>query len=90
MSYKVNHYAKPVDVGFTISWESVFIELCIGIVSCIMGYAGWQSQLALLAFPCAFVGLTCFGLVIFQLLMYFKEKRQKRVTPKQNNEQSSS
>lgn len=88
MSFKLNHYAKTVKVGFSVSWESVVIEFCIGIICCVMAYAGLQADMALMAYPCIFVACACFGLVIFQVIMYFREKRQKAETEALNSEQS--
>ena len=72
MPYRFKHYAQPVNVGYSVSWEAVAIELFIGAICSVMAYFGWVTSVILMAAPCAFVALSCYLLVIVQVFIYFK------------------
>lgn len=80
MPYKVKHYAHPVNVGFLVSWEAVAIELFIGVICSAMAYFGWTTGVILMAAPCGFLALSCFVLVIVQIILHLKEKYQSKPT----------
>lgn len=88
MSYRVKHYAQPVNVGHSVSWEAVAIELFIGAICSVMAYFGWTTGVILMAAPCAFVALSCYVLVIVQVFLYLKEKRQSKNQKRDDNSDS--
>ena len=78
LPYKVKHYAQPVNVGYSVSWEAVAIELFIGGICSVMAYFGWTTGVILMAAPCAFVAFSCYILVIAQIVLYLREKQQSK------------
>ena len=78
MPYRVKHYAQPVNVGYSVSWEAVAIELFIGAICSVMAYFGWTTGVILMAAPCAFVAFSCYVLVIAQIVLYLREKQQSK------------
>ena len=74
MPYRVKHYAQPVNVGYSVSWEAVAMELFIGAICSVMAYFGWTTGVILMAAPCAFVAFSCYVLVIAQIVLYLRER----------------
>ena len=79
MPFRVKHYAHPIDVGYSVSWETVVIEFFIGVICSAMAYFGWTTGILLMAVPCAFLAFSCFLLVFIQVVLFFKERHRKNI-----------
>ncbi|MDG6095838.1 hypothetical protein EXU34_00045 [Alteromonas sp. ZYF713] len=77
MPYKINFFARPIDSDYRLNWESLLIELSLAVICTTMAVYGWDKGMLLMAYPAGFVALMCFGLVIYTLVSFVREKYRK-------------
>lgn len=70
MSYNLRHYAQPVKRSYTLDFETIAIEFCVGMLLSFMAVAAFQAQMILMFVPCVFVALTCLCLVLVSVVQY--------------------
>lgn len=78
MGYKINFFARPIDTGYQLNWESLLIELSLGVICAVMAVYGWNTGMVLMAYPAGFVALMCFGLVLYALFSFIVGKIKSR------------
>lgn len=78
MSYRFNFFARPIDADYKVNWETFLIELCVGIICAIMALTGWNTGMALMAYPAAAVAVMCLGLVTYTLIRLLIDKLQSK------------
>ncbi len=84
MSYKVNFFARPVNSDQKLPWESLLIEFSLGVICTVMAIYGWNTGMALMAYPAGAVAVLSFGVLAYSLFGFFRDKmrtRQKRIWP---------
>lgn len=74
MAFKFNFFARPINSDYRVDWESLTIELSLGVICAVMSLYGWQTGMGLMAYPAGFVAVLCFGLVIFTVINAIIEK----------------
>ncbi|QHJ11056.1 hypothetical protein FX988_01278 [Paraglaciecola mesophila] len=74
MPYKVNFFARPVNSDQKLPWESLLIEFSLGVICLVMAIYGWDTGMALMAYPAAAVAVICLTLVAYSLFGFFREK----------------
>ena len=74
MGYKINFFARPIDSKYNLPWESLLIELSLGIICAVMAVYGWNTGMALMAYPAAVVSILCFGLVTYSLFTFVRDR----------------
>jgi len=77
MPYKINFFARPIDSDYRLNWESLLIELSLAVICTTMALYGWDKGMLLMEYPAGFVALMCFGLVIYTLISFVREKYRK-------------
>lgn len=74
MPYKVNFFARPINSDQKLPWESLLIEFSLGVIGTVMAVYGWDTGMALMAYPAGIVATICFALVAYSLFGFFREK----------------
>ena len=68
MSARINFFLKPIQPAYTLDGERFLIELSLGVVCTVLAVFAWSKQMLIVAAPCALIGVTCLGLVVFSLV----------------------
>lgn len=74
MAYKINFFARPVNSNQKLPWENLLIEFSLGVICIVMAVFGWNTGMALMAYPAGAVAVICLGLVVYSLSGYFWDK----------------
>ena len=87
---RVKHYARAVTPKYaSLPWESLAIELTIGVICGVYGFAGLEIGLGQLAIPCLLVASLCGILVIHTLYVYLAERRNLRLASDDSSQKDS-
>lgn len=88
MSFKLNHYAKPVNTQVKSQIEAALIEFCIGLVSLVFAFVTYDEEIVLFV-STSFVAGVCFFLTLhnlYLLLVHFiKQGRTKTIDLSDND-----
>jgi hypothetical protein len=80
---RVNHYgAKTINVGNTVDWESVLMELFIGFTAGVFAYMAYKASIALLFIPCALIFLVVVGLNLYSFLSFIARRASSKLGSK--------
>ena len=67
MPYRFDFFTRPLNSDYKLHWESVLIELSLGVICAVMALYGWNTGIALMAYPAAVLAFVCFGMVAYSL-----------------------
>jgi hypothetical protein len=74
MAFKCDFFTPPIDSDYQLDWESILIELSLGIICSVMAVYGRNTGMVIMAYPSGLVALMCFGLVAYSLITFITEK----------------
>ena len=74
MGFRFDFFTRPIDSDYQLDWESILIELSLGIICSVMAVYGWNTGMVMMAYPSGLVALMCFGLVAYSLITFITEK----------------
>lgn len=78
MSFKLNHYARPVNTNVKSTVEASLIELSIGLLCAVFAYSTYNELLVLFV-STTIVATICFLLTLhncYLLIMYYFQNRK--------------
>ena len=78
MPYKVNFFARPVNSDQKLPWERLLIEFSLGVICLVMAIYGWDTGMALMAYPAGAVAAICFALVAYSVFGFFRERSRAK------------
>ena len=68
MGYRFNIFVRPIETNYSVDWESLLIELSLGLICAIMALAGWRSDMLLMAIPASIVSIICLGMFFYTII----------------------
>ncbi len=75
---KLRHYAQPVSTNIHTKFETLILELIIGVICGVYAYMGYGVQVGQLFFPCLIVSIICFSLAFYTIYQIISDKLYRR------------